>query len=121
MQVEQVPTLPVTIRANILLEEFTEFQLLNDSDILQDVWDKATVAKDDESRYYQMDVLWYHISLIKKPDSALKLPRLSKIGILVLTVPHSNAEEEHFFPLSQKNCISPLSGPKGNFVQHLNN
>ena len=100
---------------DLLHEEFLKYQLLNKSDIPQDVWDKATVVEDKENRYYWMDVVWHYIASMKMPDSGLRFPRLSKIGLLVLIIPHSNAEEERIFSMVRKNKTSfrPSLDPRG--------
>ena len=50
-----------------------------------------------------MDIVWHYIASMKMPDSALRFPRLSRIALLVLTIPHSNAEEERLFSMVRKN------------------
>lgn len=42
---------------DLLQEEFISYQLLNDSDIPDEVWSKAKISE-DESAYYCIDVLW---------------------------------------------------------------
>lgn len=43
-----------------LLEEFTDYQLLQESEIPVDVWNDATVREGDDQTYHRMDVLWHH-------------------------------------------------------------
>ena len=94
----------------MLQEEFLEYHLLNSSDIPQYVWEKVTVVEDEESRYHRMYIVWHYIASMKMPDSTLHFPRLSRIALLVLTIPHSNAEEERHFSMVRKNkttfCLS---------------
>lgn len=40
---------------------------------------------------------------MKHPDGLLKFQRLSEVALLVLTLPHSNAEEERVFSMVTKN------------------
>lgn len=40
---------------------------------------------------------------MKRADGQSKFPRLSSIALLVLTIPHSNAEEERALSLIRKN------------------
>ena len=40
---------------------------------------------------------------MKNPDSMLRFARLAKVALLVLTLPHSNAEEERVFSMITKN------------------
>lgn len=94
-----------------LQEEFTEYQLLEESDIPQNVWEKATVV-DGEHTYHRMDILWHRISNMRAPDKSL---RFSKTALLVLIIPHSNAEEERVFSMVRKNktAFRPSLDPKG--------
>ena len=50
-----------------------------------------------------MDALWHYISSIKVPDSTYRFSRLFQIAMLILVIPHSNAEEECVFSIVQKN------------------
>ena len=97
-----------------LLEEFTEFQLLRENDIPQDVWEKATVVEEEDKRYCRMDIVC-HISMMMAPDSTYRFPRLSRIAKLVLIIPHSNAQEERVFSMVRKNktAFRPSLDPKG--------
>ena len=99
-----------------LSEEFVEFQLLNDNDIPKETWDKATVSVDeDEKCYHRMDFLWQYISTMKTPDHTRCFLMLSKVAMLVLVIPHSNAEEERVFSMVRKNktAFRPSLDPKG--------
>ena len=97
------------------MEEFTEFQLLNNCDIPQDIWDKATVIESEEHKYYRMDVLWHYLSTLRAPDHTLRFSRLCVIAKLVLVIPNSNAEEERVFSMVRKNktAFQPSLDPKG--------
>ena len=44
-----------------------------------------------------------HMSSMKHPDGLLKFQRLSEVALLVLTLSHSNAEEERIFSMVTKN------------------
>ena len=55
----------------VMLDEFVEYQLLQDDDIPSDVWDKASIVIDDDTTYHRMDIVWHHISTLKAPDSRL--------------------------------------------------
>ncbi len=59
-----------------------------------------------------MDVLWHHFSSMKAVDNSFRFPRLSKVAKLVLTIPHSNAQEERLFSMVRKNKTASLD-PKG--------
>ena len=90
-----------------LSEDFVEFQLLNDDDIPEATWDKATVSVDeDEKCNHRMDILWQYVSTMKAPDHTPPFLMLSKVAMLVLVIPHSNAEEERVFSMVRKNKTS---------------
>ena len=88
-----------------LSEEVTEFQLLSDENIPQHVWDDALVKSDEngDGGYYRQDVLWQYLSTLKSSDGRQMFKRLSKIAMLVLVIPHSNASEERVFSMVRKN------------------
>lgn len=70
---------------------------------------------DDQPCYYRIDVVWSYLSTLKAPDCTLLLPRLSKVAMLVLVIPHSNAQEERVFSMVRKNktAFRPNLDPKG--------
>ena len=98
-----------------LFAEFTEFQLLDDSDILQEIWKKATVVEGEDCTYYRIDTIWHHMSTMRAVDSTYSFARLSKVAKLVLIIPHSNAQEERVFSMVRKNktAFRPSLDPKG--------
>ena len=57
----------------------------------------------EENRKYRMDVIWSFLRTLKNIDGKLIFERLSKVALLVLTLPHSNASEERVFSLINKN------------------
>ena len=85
------------------LDKLEDYQLMDSSDIAASVWEAAVVVDDGESKHHRMDVVWSYINSIKRGDGTLKLARLSKVAHLVLTLPHSNAEEERVFSMVTKN------------------
>ncbi len=54
------------------------------------------VVDDDSTQHYRMDIVWTHLSQMGNPDNSLMFEKLSKVTLLVLTLPHSNTEEELF-------------------------
>lgn len=99
----------------MLSEEFTTYQLLQDTDIPKDIWGKAAVAIDEDHTYHRMDVLWHHLASVRAADNSICFPRLTKVAKLVLTIPHSNAQEERLFSMVRKNktAFRPNLDPKG--------
>ena len=51
---------------------------------------------------------------MKNVDGSYRFEKLSKISRLILTVPHSNAEEERIFSMARKNktCFRPNLDPE---------
>ena len=89
---------------NELDNQFLQYQLLQDKDITQSVWDEATIVDEgDNTKYYRMDVLCGHISKIKTCFGRLQFNLLFKVAKLVLVLPHSSAGEERVFSMVQKN------------------
>ena len=86
-----------------LEDEFLHFQLLTDVDIPARIWEAAMVYEDSETKHYRMDVLWAYLKELKTPDGAFTFKRLARVALLVLTLPHSNAEEERVFRMVAKN------------------
>ena len=76
------------------LEEFLHYQTMNDSDIPTKIWEEALVKedKDKDSRKYRMDVIWAYLNTLKNIDGKFIFERLAKVALLVLTIPHSNAQ-----------------------------
>lgn len=100
-----------------LLEEFIDFQLMQDSDIPQCVWDKSTVVVNEASgiTHHRMDIIWHHLSTMKAPDHTYRFNRLCQVAKLVMIIPHSNAQEERVFSMVRKNktAFRPSLDPKG--------
>ena len=100
--------LPFTSHSELasLAQEFVDYQLLNDEDVPQMIWDKAKVGSssdENEDEHYRMDIIWQYLSTLKSGDGRPRFKRLSKIAMLVLTIPHSNADEERVFSMVRKN------------------
>ena len=97
------PVLPFTSQSELtkVAEEFVDYQLLTDEDIPQIIWTKAKVEpnQEDNDEYHRMDVM----STIKSSDGHPRFKRLSKVAMLVFTIPHSNADEERVFSTVRKN------------------
>lgn len=92
-----------------LQEEFIEYQLLEDTDIPDDIWKEAlTFVKEtngQEEQFHRMDTIWGYLSQCKRADGSLKYPILAKVAHCqaVLILPHSNASEERIFSMVTKN------------------
>ena len=90
---------------NKLEEEFLEYQLLEQSQIPESVWESALVV-DGDLQYHRIDELWAYISTMKCGDGMLKFSKLSQVAKLALVLPHSNADEERVFSMVTKNKTS---------------
>lgn len=88
--------------ANKLEEEFLQYQLMTEAEVPAHVWESALVV-DGETRYYRMDTIWAFLRSLKTPDGINTFQRLAAVALLVLTLPHSNAEEERVFSMVTKN------------------
>ena len=92
----------------LLFVQFTQFQTVQDSSIPIHIWNDAKVQKKDSDRgtveYHRMDILWAYLDSVK--DAVTGQPAysvLAKVAKLVLTLPHSNADEERVFSLIGQN------------------
>ena len=83
-------------------DEFLENQLLQEATIPKTVWQAALVA-DGETHHHRMDVIWSHLMKMMDPSRCPMFENLARIVLLVLTLPHPNAEEECVFSLVTKN------------------
>ena len=94
-----------------LTGEFNEYQLLRDSDIPDHVMESCKTDRGD----LKLDSLWSFIRQMNDhAENALLFPRLWKVVRLILTIPHSNAEEERVFSIVRKNktCFRPRLDPE---------
>ena len=101
-----------------LQEEFTDYQLLERSEIPDTIWKEALiyekVTEFSKKLYYRMDVIWAYLSGVKIVDSSLRFELLSSVAKLVLVIPHSNAGEERVFSLIKQNRTPIRSSPNAN-------
>ncbi len=69
------------LQMDTLQEEFTDYQLLEKSDIPETIWREALIYEEgtDEStkEYHRMDVVWGYISDVRNIDSSLRFESLS--------------------------------------------
>ena len=72
-------------------------------EIHDSIWKSAIVGEKNETRHCRMDAIWAYLSSLKNPDGSFKFPKLSKVALLILVIPHSNAEEERVFSMINKN------------------
>ena len=89
---------------DILYDEFIDYQLMNDADLPKEVKENATLQLDEDDKIIvlRMDVIWGYLGNLKVSGYP-RFQHLSKVGQLVLVLPHSNAEEERAFSLVRKN------------------
>lgn len=88
---------------NKLENEFLQYQLMSESDIPEHIWQSAVAFEDEDTRHHRMDIIWSHMKTMKHPDGTSMFSKLVNVALLVLTLPHSNAEEEWVFSLITKN------------------
>lgn len=86
-----------------LCEEFTMYQLM---DALPEEAVASALVEDETddsiSTHQRLDKVWDYLSKLQICGQA-QFPKLSKVAKLVLTLPHSNAEEERVFSVIRKN------------------
>ena len=95
------------VQMDLLQEEFTDYQLLDKSDIPEAVWKEALICEEEtedaRKEHHRMDMIWAHLWGMKNVDSSPRFQLLSEVGRLVLVIPHSNAGEERVFSLIRQN------------------
>ncbi|XP_058881945.1 uncharacterized protein LOC117403636 [Acipenser ruthenus] len=83
-----------------LSEEFLDYQLMEEKGIPRSIWEQAVSRVSEQEVYHRMDKVWAHMATIKSPVTGMpKLPMLSKVAQLILTLPHSNADAERVFSM----------------------
>ena len=74
------------------------------TEIMGNVWEFALVVDgESEAQHHRMDLIWAHLSTMKNPDGTVRFAKLAKVALLVLIIPHSNAQEERVFSMVTKN------------------
>ena len=86
-----------------LQEVFVDYQLMESSEVPGAVWEAALIKNDDGTQYFRMDIVWAHLASMSSPDGMPRFSKLEKVAKLVLTLSHSNAEEERLFSMVRKN------------------
>ncbi|XP_042604440.1 uncharacterized protein LOC122141339 [Cyprinus carpio] len=81
-----------------LNDEFLEYQMMEEEDIPASIWGEAVIRTNEDGVYHRMDRLWGYLGSLKNRASGiLKVPKLSKVALIVLSLPHSNADAERTF------------------------
>ena len=88
-----------------LQEEFVDYQTLPDREIRDDVWKEGSIKDGSTCTiYFRPDILWAFLSTMKcSITDQLQFKHSSRVAILVLTLPHSNADEERVFSFIKQN------------------
>ena len=83
---------------SVILQDFTG-SALSEATIRVDI--------DGDSKTYRIDILWYYLYMMKIPGTnKSKFENLFKLAKVVLSVVHSNAEEESLLSRVRKNLTS---------------
>jgi len=79
--------------------------MFEDSEVLKMAWEVALVVenKDQGIHKYRMDIIWSYLSGARTMDGKLLFKKLANVALLVLTLPHSNTQEERVFSMVTKN------------------
>ena len=89
-----------------LEEEFILFESVILQDFTKSALSEATIRVDIDggSKTYRINILWYYLHMMKIPGTnKSKFENLFKLAKVVLSVLHSNAEEESLFSRVRKN------------------
>ncbi|MGH0154834.1 UNVERIFIED_CONTAM: hypothetical protein FKN15_046591 [Acipenser sinensis] len=83
-----------------LSDEFLDYQLMEEKGIPRSIWEQVVGRVSEQEVYHRMDKVWAPMATIKSPVTGMpKLPRLSKVAQLILTLPYSNADAERVFSM----------------------
>ena len=95
------------------MDEYHDYQLLNEKDIPENVLSKISVDVQNTNHIIVLDKLWHYLGSLRNIDGTERFPRLKKFATLIMTIPHSNAEEERIFSIIRKNktCFRPNLDP----------
>ena len=90
-----------------LTQEVHDFVTMDEEELPKSVRELAKAT--EGSNRLRPDIVWGHLQEMTTPDGRKRFPRLSKIALLVLTIPHSNAGEERVFTMIKKNLTASRS------------
>ena len=85
-----------------------DYQLLEEENIPQSVWESAKEYLEDDLEgkqiFIRMDVVWAFLSSMKTSNCCtLRFPNLSRVARLIFVLPHSYAGEERVFSIIRLN------------------
>ena len=83
-----------------LTQEVHDFVTMDEEELPNSVRELAKAS--EASSRLRADIVWGHLQKMTTPDGRKRFPRLSKIALLVLTIPHSNAGEERVFSMIKR-------------------
>ena len=90
-----------------LAEQFMGYQVLSDDAVPLAVKTDVGLGPEDPHR---VDALWAYLGSRREPGTnRFEFDQLFKVARVILTIPHSNAEEERIFSLINKNKTSARS------------
>lgn len=87
-----------------LTQEVHDYATMEDEELPKAV--KELAREKEGSSRLRPDIVWGHLQEMTTPDGRKRFPILSKVALLVLTIPHSNAGEERVFSMIKKNLTS---------------
>ena len=91
-----------------LQQEFHDFKLLGETEI-----PKSPLNEKYPNMADRIDIVWNRIGEMISADGTKRLKRLFPISKLIISLPHSNAEEERLFYMvkQNKNVFRPNLDP----------
>ena len=64
-----------TAELDKLEEEFLDYQLMENAEIPNDIWESAVTKVDEAQKYYRMDMIWNYLSSMTNPDGVIRFHR----------------------------------------------
>lgn len=87
-----------------LTQEVHDYATMEDEELPKAV--KELAREKEGSSRLRPDIVCGHLQEMTTPDGRKRFLILSKVALLVLTIPHSNAGEERVFSMIKKNLTS---------------
>ena len=85
-----------------LSEEANDFVMMDEKEIPIEVLEAAGRDQSGAGKL-RANIIWSYLNTMVRPDGQKRFSKLSMVALLVLTIPHSNADEERVFSMIKKN------------------
>lgn len=105
--IERYPVFFESLNLDDLHDEFVLYK--TSPDLTPEIVKLATVTETMGQDFLRMDIIWDHLSKVKDASGNFKLPIISRVAKLVLTIPHTNSDAERVFSIIENNKVKSRS------------